>query len=168
MTVPGWVRNPTQTMRTVVWLLLSMVVAGLITLAFIAVLSGLAALHTRDDTAARAAARITAMTKDRDQLAGQVADNAQRIGELETGVAALTEQVHQAHLTPVVTFPPRTTTTRPPTATTRPSRPPATSTTTTGLKPPTTITTTTAPPTTVPPRTTPTSCVTLAGLGVCR
>lgn len=154
--IPAWVVDPPRVLRLVVASALSVTVAVLATLAVVATVtsyrSAQSALHTRDDTAARSSARISALSDQIGVLSSQAQANSTRIGELIGEVHALEEQVRQMGGAPVVTEPrltsPTTTTTTIPTAAApqSPSPAPPAPTTTTTSPPPSTTTTTPPPP----------------------
>lgn len=155
--VPGWLRNPSMLFRQVVWFVLAVTVAGLVTLAFVAVLTSYQqsrdALAARDATSKAATARINQLQARIVDLDAGAQDRSMQLGELRTQVVALGEQVRQMGGKPIVvvtttttarvgspvTSP--TTTTVPPPTITPPTTTPSTTTTTTA---PSTTTTTAA------------------------
>lgn len=159
--LPRWLIDPPHMLRLTIAAALSVAVAVLATLAVVSTVTSFqaaqSALNTRDDTAARASARISLLSEQIAALNGRAETNSSRIGELIAEVHALEEQVRQMGGSPVASEPRST-----PTVTTIPENPPASAPQRPSPAPePSTTTTTTAPPT--PSTTAP--CTTLPVVG---
>lgn len=146
-----WIIDPV--VRHVTSAALAVAMAVLVVLAAVAYVTSYdqarSALHTRDDSAARATARITDLTGQIRGLEDSANNNSGRIGELIAEVHALEAQVTAMGGRPVVSEPtvtPTGTTTTVPVASTRPA-PSTSSTTSPPPPPPPSTTTTTVPPT---------------------
>lgn len=156
--IPEWLWDPPRLLRLMIASALSVAVAVLATLAVVSTVASYrqaqSALHTRDDAAARATARISALTEQIAILNSRSEANSGRIGELIAEVHTLEAQVTAMGGRPLVTEPSTSVTT---TTTTTPANPgasppqspspaPSAPTTTTTSPPPSTTTTTAPPP----------------------